>query len=361
MSETLELQQVICPSCKQVITSFSPFQAEVECPYCHNKAFNPLITAKKVPVPERLIIFRTNEKDFEQSLVNSLIETDYVPTDVFQAINPGNVIKAYLPMFLYEGKYMSSWNCKVAYEATEVRANSSGTKVRNEKVKKWAPQSGTSQGNFAFLCLAYEGKDIPEELRKFSAQFPYNVMASKEYDPELLGLDSGESPMTMALDSDADLVWNKYGDELVNDLAIQSARQQLEGEEIKDFHASNSYDLKHNGRYVLAPFWFVYYTYNNEKHYYIMDGLGENNAMTTPVCPNQVAFVNSKEKVKKIVKWLWPIALLVMWPAGFVAGLVTLGVWFIAKLIVNNVMNKQIREYLDQCKEERRADAARLA
>ena len=30
MSETLELQQVICPSCKQVITSFSPFQAEVE-------------------------------------------------------------------------------------------------------------------------------------------------------------------------------------------------------------------------------------------------------------------------------------------------------------------------------------------
>lgn len=92
-----------------------------------------------------------------------------------------------------------------------------------------------------------------------------------------------------------------------------------------------------------------------------MDGLGENNAMTTPVCPNQVAFVNSKEKVKKIVKWLWPIALLVMWLAGLVAGLVTLGVWFIAKLIVNNVMNKQIREYLDQCKEERRADAARLA
>ena len=36
MSETLELQQVICPSCKQVITSFSPFQAEVECPYCHS-------------------------------------------------------------------------------------------------------------------------------------------------------------------------------------------------------------------------------------------------------------------------------------------------------------------------------------
>ena len=73
MSETLELQQVICPSCKQVITSFSPFQAEVECPYCHNKAFNPLITAKKVPIPERLIIFRTSEKDFEKSMIDNLV------------------------------------------------------------------------------------------------------------------------------------------------------------------------------------------------------------------------------------------------------------------------------------------------
>ena len=73
-----------------------------------------------------------------------------------------------------------------------------GTKVKNKTVKRFAPQSGTSQGNFAFLCLAYEGKDIPEELRSFSAQFPYNTMASKEFDPKLLDLESGDSPMTMA-------------------------------------------------------------------------------------------------------------------------------------------------------------------
>ena len=98
MADTLELQQVICPSCKQVISSFSPFQAEVECPYCHNRAFNPLITAKKVPVPERIIVFKTREEDFEQALTDSLVRQNYVPTDIFQSINPGNVIKAYLPM-----------------------------------------------------------------------------------------------------------------------------------------------------------------------------------------------------------------------------------------------------------------------
>lgn len=360
MADSLELQQVICPSCKQVITSFSPFAAKVECPYCHNKAFNPLITAKKIPVPERLIVFKTNENDFEQALISNLVERDYVPTDIFNCINPDNVIKAYLPMFLYEGQYQSSWSCKVAYEATEVRATSDGKGVKNKTVKKYAPQTGTSQGNFAFLCLAYEGKDIPEELRTFSTQFPYNTMASKEYDPNLLGLDAEDSPMTLPLDADTDLIWNKYGDSLVNQMASDNAKQQLSGEDIKDFRASNSYNLKHNGRFVLAPFWFVYYTYNNEKHYFIMDGLGENTAMTTPVNQEEVAFVNGKERIKTIVSWLWPLAILMWFLLDFTAALVTLGVWFVAKIIVNMMMNKQIQSRLDTSRESRRAAAANL-
>lgn len=358
MAETLELQQVICPSCKQVITSFSPFQAEVECPYCHNKAFNPLITAKKVPVPERIIVFKTTENDFEKNLVNNLVERDYVPKDIFQCINPGNVIKAYLPMYLYEGTYQSSWSCKVAIEVNEVRA--SGNKVRNETVKKFTPHTGTSQGNFAFLCLAYEGKDIPEELRAFSKQFPYNIMASKEYDPALLGIGGGESPMTMAVDADTDLVWNKYGNDLVNELACDSALKQLSGDEIKDFRASNSYELKHAGRYVLAPFWFVYYTYNNEKHYFIMDGLGDNTSMTTPVDPEEVSFVESKERIKTFVKWLWPLAFVLMYFANIATGIGYLVVWFIAKFIVKKVMDNQIQKHLDESRAERQAAAARL-
>ncbi|MBQ2875370.1 MAG: hypothetical protein IJE85_08745 [Bacteroidales bacterium] len=360
MADSLELQQVICPSCKQVISSFSPFAAEVECPYCHNKAFNPLITAKKIPVPERLIVFKTTEGDFEQALISNLVERDYVPTDIFNCINPENVIKAYLPMFLYEGQYQSSWSCKVAYEATEVRATSDGQGVKNKTVKKYAPQTGTSQGNFAFLCLAYEGKDIPEELRTFSSQFPYNTMASKEYDPGLLGLDAEDSPITLPLDADTDLIWTKYGDSLVNQMASDNAKQQLSGEDIKDFRASNSYNLNHNGRFVLAPFWFVYYTYNNEKHYFIMDGLGENTAMTTPVNQEEVAFVNGKERIKTIVSWMWLLALVMWFLINFTVGLVTLGVWLVAKIVVGIMMNKQIQAHLDASREARRAAAANL-
>ncbi len=360
MAETLELQQVICPSCKRSITSFSPFQAQVECPYCHNKAFNPLITAKKVPIPERIIVFRTAEGDFEKAMINNLVERDYVPTNIFEAISPDNVIKAYLPMFLYEGTYHSSWTCKVAVETNELQASSDGTKVQNKKVKKFLPHTGTSQGNFAFLCLAYEGKDIPEELREFSSQFPYNVMASKEYDPELLVRPGEDSPMTMAMDTDADITWNKYGNSLVDGIARQNAMEQLDGDEIKDFRSSNSFDLKHGGRYVLAPFWFVYYTYNNERHYFIMDGLGENTAMSTPIDQDELAYVKSKEKVIDIVKWSGLLTIVMIFIGGFTAAVITAIVWFIANLIVKKVMNNQIKNKLEDSRELRRAAAANL-
>ncbi|MCM1169267.1 MAG: hypothetical protein NC324_04955 [Bacteroides sp.] len=361
MAETLELQQVVCPSCKQVISSFSPFAAEVECPFCHNKAFNPLITAKKTPIPERLIVFKTNEKDFEHALIDNLIARDYVPTDIFQSINPGNVIKAYLPMYLYEGRFQSSWSCQMAYMTTEVQASLDGKSLKNKKVKRFVPHSGNSQGNFSFLCLAYDGNDIPEELRHFCSQFPYNVMSSKEYDPALLGLDSGESPMTLALNTDTDCTWNKYGDSLVNRLAEQNALQQLQGREIVDFRASNSYELNHNGRYVLAPFWFVYYTYDNRQYYFLMDGLGENCSMSAPEDALEIAFVKKKRRIKKIVKWLWPLAIVVGWLASdFGVALVLFVLWFIAKWVVNKVMETQIKNRLSASREKRKVEAARL-
>ena len=91
-----------------------------------------------------------------------------------------------------------------------------------------------------------------------------------------------------------------------------------------------------------------------------MDGLGENNAMSTPVSAEEIAFVNGKEKVKKIVKWCWLLAVVMFFIAGIVPALITLVVWFLAKLIVNKVMDKQINEHLDQSRDARRAGAARL-
>ncbi len=355
----LELQQVKCPNCGANITSFNAFKAEVECPYCHQRAFNPLITSKQVPIPERLIVFKTKEEDFSKALVNVLADENYVPTDIFECINPGNVIKAYLPMYLYEGKYQASWSCSMGYETTEVRASSSGTKVKNKTVTKWQPASGTSNGNFAFLCLAYEGEDIPEELKSFTFTFPYNVRDSQEYSPELLDLDSDRELQTLAVNTDAELVWENYGNGLVDQLAQQSAQQQINGQKIKDFVVSSNYDLKTNGRYVLAPFWFVYYLYKGEKHYFLMDGIGEHNVYSTPVNQEEVAAVEKNNKIKKWVGYGWILAIVVLF-INFTAALIYLAAWFVGKLVTNKVMDNKTEAILAASREKRRAAAARL-
>ena len=378
MAETLELQQVICPSCKQAISSFSPFAAQVECPYCHNKAFNPLITAKKVPIPERLIVFKTTEKDFEQSMVNHLIEKDYVPTDIFQCINPDNVIKAYLPMFLYEGTYQSSWTCSVARRENELRANSKGDKLKNKTVTKYIPYSGTSQGNFSFLCLAYDGNEIPAELSSFCSQFPYRSTEAQEYDPDLLGLDAGDSPMTIALNTDPETIWSQKGEGLVENLARRNAEQQLSNEDFYDFNASSSHHLEHCGRYVLAPFWFVYYTYNNEKYYFLMDGLGEKKALSAPVDEDEVNYIKElKSSRYKKLWWILPLFFLIgilakcdevlfgvqtegnPGPMSIIGVLLFFGV--VIKMVVDFIKaGKEIEERMSDAKEQRRAAARKI-
>ena len=356
MAETLELQQVKCPSCRRVITSFNPFLAEVECPYCHNKAFNPLITSKKVPVPERLLVFQTEEKDFEKAIVSRLVEGEYVPREIFQCIGAGKFVKAYLPMFLYEGTYEASWSAKVAYAADETHLRNG--KVANTSVWGYAPQSGTARGNFAFLCLAYEGDDIPEELRNFANKIPYKTSASREYDPALL---KEEGLTTWALNADAEVVWSRVGEKQVNDLANKSAREQLSGEEVKNFHCTSSYEMKHGGRYVLAPFWFVFYTYNHEQHHFLMDGLGEFAAMSIPVDEEEVKYVKRQKRIRKTILWLWLLGIL-----GCFLGLPPevcgyfLIVWAIAAVVARIVTGYNIKKRLKASKKARQDAAAQL-
>lgn len=363
MANSLELQQVICPSCKQVITSFSPFEAEVECPFCHNKAFNPLITAKEIPVPERFIPFTTEEGQFESALVDTLVQQDYVPTDIFNAINTDRVFKAYLPMYLYEGTFNSSWSCESAYQDQEVKISDNwtdnGKTIKTKNVEKWRPQNGTAAGNFSFLCLANEGEELPKELREFTYNFPYDVMLSKKFDGNLQK-DGENNLITIQKNADEAIIWQKHGKDLVDKTAEQAALNQIGNQKVRNFRAQSSFNLTKQGEYVLAPFWFVYYTYNDNKYNFMMDGTGQHTSYSYPVDQEELAFVNGKERIKKIVNWSWLLAVLMWVIFDFTAALITLCVWLVAKIVINIVMNKQIRTRLDTSRESRRAAAANL-
>ena len=356
---SLKLQQVVCPSCGRPINSFNPNKLMAECPYCGSQLINPLISSKEIPVPERIIPFTTNEQSFENTLINSLINQDYVPVDIFQAIKTDHVIQAYLPMYLFEGTFNAAWSCESSYMDQKVSISSDS--VRTRDVKKWRPQNGNAAGNFAFLCLANEGaKEIPDELRRFTLNFPYNVMLSKEFKEDLIDFND-DNLITLERNTDAALIWQKYGKGKVDETAEKAARQQIGNQEIRNFRASSSFNLTTTGKYVLAPFWFVYYTYNGKQFHFLMDGVGQTTSYSYPVNQEEVKWINGKVTINKIVKWLWLLAIVLWWMSGScLTGLITFGVWFIAKLVVRKVMENQIANKLDASRREREAAASAL-
>ncbi len=364
MSETRELQILRCPACNAKFTNFSAYKKTITCPACHNVITNPIAETRKEDMPERMIPFSTQESDFENSLTNTLVNQDYVPRDIFQSISAGNVFRAYLPMYLYEGSYQASWSCESSYKDQEVKIKSnmfdSGKTLSTKEVKKWRPQNGNASGNFAFLCLANEGKDdLPEELRNFTYQFPYDVMMSKKFDPEIISADD-ERLITVPRNADETIVWQKHGKDLVNDTAERAALNQIGNQEIRNFRASSSFNLATKGEYMLVPFWFVYYTYNNKRYNFMMDGTGQHTSYSYPVNQEEVDFVNGKEKIKKFTNWLWLLVILVAWLLGFSFAIGYLVVWFIAKIVVKKQMNKQINERLNESRAARQAAAAQL-
>lgn len=363
MADTLKLQVVECPGCRTPLTSFSAFKSTVTCPNCHKVMKNPLVTVKEELQPERIIPFSTRDSDFEKSFIDALVNQDYVPKDIFDAINTDNVFRAYLPMYMYDGTYQASWSCESSYEDQQVKISNnwtdSGKSISTKTVKKWRPQNGNASGNFAFLCLANEGgNDLPDELREFTYQFPYDVMLSKHFDGDLLK-DDDERLITIPRNADATLVWQKHGKDLVDRTAQQAALDQIGDQEIRNFRASSSFNLMTKGEYILAPFWFVYYTYNNQRYNFMMDGTGQRISYNYPIDEEETAFVKGKENIKKIVKWLWLLAIVLVFAAGFTVGIIYLAVWFIGKFIVNKIINNQIKQRLDDSREKRRASAAR--
>lgn len=355
--ESMKLQVLKCPSCGKPITRLSSLKSTMSCPRCGNIIKNPMATAKAFVRPERIIPFTTDEQTFENALVNSLINQEYCDKNIFSAINTDKVFKAYLPMYLYEGTFNASWSCESAYMDQKVKVSSSS--VSTKDVKKWRPQNGNAAGNFSFLCLANETEDdLPVELRNFTMQFPYDVMMSKEYDDILLPDDP--KMITVERNADATLVWQKHGKDLVNETAENAARQQIGNQEIRNFRATSSWNLTTTGVYVLVPFWFVYYTFNNQQYHFLMDGIGERTSYSYPIDQEDVAFVNGKEKIKKYSTWLWVLALLLWYVFNFTTAFVYLVIWLIGKIVVNKMMDKQIQEQLENSKAQRQAGANRI-
>ena len=352
MENTFTLQQVRCPNCQATLSSFDPFSDKITCPYCSTVSVVTGAMQKEATRPERIIPFSTSRDAFELACANMLINEPYVPDDIFEQVSFGDVDAIYLPMFLYEGTYEANWSASIGYEENELRVgtNMSGDKtIKEKKVIKYRPASGTSKGNFCFVCLGYEGPEITTEMANFTKTFPYATKLSKEFSSEYL-----KGYQVMPHNDDKESAWAKYGEDLVSDAAREAALDQVGSPIFKDFRASTNHDKKHEGRMVYVPFWFVYYNYNGTRFHYLMDGIGQNQNGSSPVDEARLSKVTQLEKISKYVKW-GSFAMLALIFVKFLLGLLLFALVFGGSFIVKAIMQKKINGIIDESRAKRQA------
>lgn len=296
---SIKIQQISCPVCGGQLNNVGPFSPVKKCMYCHNEIQVSGSVQKEMPVPERMLVFNTNEEDFERAILNLFVEEDYTPNDIFDIAAFKDLEGIYLPMYLYEGKYECAWNCSVGYYENEIRASSDGKSVKNKKVLRYRPQNGSNRNNYAIVCAAYEGEEVKSELIDYARALHYDSLSAKAFDEKHL-----EGFNFVVHNMDKESTWDKYGIDSIKYLAESEAISQIPGDHYKDFRCSVSHDAKHDGRLVFLPFWMVYYDYNGEQHYAIMDGTGNSHITgSTPVDQERVKAVQKWHKIAKYVKW----------------------------------------------------------
>ena len=231
-------------------------------------ALQQQISRRRIPLVKRAV----SDEDRDLFHDNALWLIKNMITD--------NVMKAYLPMYLFEGVYQANWNGKV----TDRYQDNGETKSRERFV------NGMAGGNFSFFCLAYEGNDIPPELQNFARVITFNQNFTQGFDLSVLGAENADY-ITMEANTDKNAMWQRYGNQEVHRQA-EAGVKDAAGGSVHDLNWSVFPQLMNQGQLVLVPFWFIYYFYRDTQYYFMMDGLGTTHSLTAPIDQSEKDEVN---------------------------------------------------------------------
>ena len=254
-------------------------------------------------LPHRIALFTTTKRDFAQHVATKLIDTPYVPTDIFAHIHPQDMERTYLPMFLYEGTFTARWTCRRQAEFVE---------ADGKKRMDYQPAEGNTDGTFAFMLTAYEGSRLPDEIVQFSETIPYTSADFTPVDDRTLTAHTEIETDAWKVNRKADEQFSKRGRALLQEQAENAARAQLKGQKYKGLKTVFTHTFTTNGRLVYVPVWQLHYSYQQNTYYALMDGRGVHTAQTVPQDKGATRDIRNRyrgEVLFDIVLALLPLAL----------------------------------------------------
>lgn len=336
MEETSKLQVLKCPACNAKLTYFFEFEQVITCPVCHNRMNSHVLQTVEAHMPLRYVSPTIDVDGFKHLMAQTLVDIDFVPCDVFQAIDAKEVFCIYLPMYLYEGTYQVAW---------------SGIGPDQQQL------NGNAKGKLAYLYLANDRQgDLPKELRDFTTCLPYDAEALSSF--EVGHIDATDSHVLATLSTiTAEAVWKKWGTKLTDKLAKSTVHDQIGNQKVRKLKISPSVELTNLGEPLFVPFYFSYYTYNNRRYCFIADGQGKHLSYNNPIDKRESSYARNCKVLMLIVKWMWMLAVLVWAVNDYRLAMGYLVAWAICKVVVDRVLKLQIARRLKRSKETRKADA----
>lgn len=336
MEETSKLQVLKCPACNAKLTYFFEFDQVITCPVCHNRMNSHVLQTVEAHMPLRYVSPTIDVDGFKHLMAQTLVDIDFVPCDVFQAIDAEEVFCIYLPMYLYEGTYQVAW---------------SGNGANQQQLH------GNATGKLAYLYLANDRQgDLPKELRDFTTCLPYDAEALSSF--EVGHIDATDSHVLATLSTiTAEAVWKKWGTKLTDKLAKSTVHDQIGNQKVRKLKISPTVELTNLGEPLFVPFYFSYYTYNNRRYCFIADGQGKHLSYNNPIDKRESSYARNCKVLMLIVKWMWMLAVLVWAVYDYRLAMGYLVAWAICKVVVDRVLKLQIARRFKRSKETRQADA----
>ena len=209
----------------------------------------------------------------------------------------------------------------------------------------------------AYLFLANDGKgELPKELRDFTACLPYDAEALSPFVAD--NIDATDSHILTALSTmSAEDVWKKWGKAHTDELAMRSVHAQIGNQKVRKLKTSTNIELTNQGELLYVPFYFTYYTYNNHRYSFIVDGQGKHQSYNNPIDKRESSYARNCKVLMLIVKWMWMLAVLVWAVYDYRLAMGYLVAWAICKVVVDRVLKQQIARRFKRSKETRQADA----
>lgn len=280
-----KLKQLTCPNCGAPLNLEYPNQRLIECPYCHQKVTNeshfqeneeelPLyylpfslseekhmtifvdLLTRRMKEIERVYHFWGEYEDGHINMPDIRFychnEKEVTPDahDIFDNISNINIIKSYVPVYVYEGNFRATWTAGIQYRYWDTAAFFD---LRKDFI------NGESIGDF--IVVGASDKELSDY------QLDNNLLRDVQINPSLL-IKVQDSPLEqerlLSPSSDSNTVWREQGKNNASYIGKRIAKRESPGSlegctvgcELKKVYM------------VYIPIFKIVYKYKGEYFYY---------------------------------------------------------------------------------------------